>query len=394
MTDTAQHRLHALDAIRAIALLLGIVLHATMSFQIGLTGEGGWPIADSSPSQTLDITFYVIHVFRMSVFFFVAGFFAHLTFHRRGMRDFFRDRSKRILLPLVIFWPICISSIGLVLYWAVVKNSGGDVSGSAAPPVGEAYFPLTHLWFLYILIWLYALTIFGRELVVRVDSNGKLHSIVDALLSRLTNSYLLTPILAVPIVIALNQIGEWLWWGGIPTPDQSYIPVWPSLLIYLYIFTLGWLFDRQRELLNALKQKWAFHVILGLVLIVTCMSIAGFESNYLAVTDQQPKLTYAIFYGWAVTATTFGFIGAGMRFFDSENPRIRYLADASYWIYLLHLSIVMALQTLLMDAPLHWLIKFALINVLTFVPLIYTYKWFVRTSWLGAILNGKRLPAT
>ncbi|MEZ5312488.1 MAG: hypothetical protein R2862_01990 [Thermoanaerobaculia bacterium] len=63
-----------------LALLLGIVLHATMSFFFFL------PAQDVSQSTTLAVTFYVIHIFRMSVFYLIAGFFARLVFHRRGAR--------------------------------------------------------------------------------------------------------------------------------------------------------------------------------------------------------------------------------------------------------------------------------------------------------------------
>ena len=95
-----QDRFHALDAARAFALLLGIVLHATMSFFLVI------PAQDVSQSTTLGVTFYVIHMFRMSLFYFIAGFFAHLVFHRRGARAFVKDRAKRILVPMTAGWVV------------------------------------------------------------------------------------------------------------------------------------------------------------------------------------------------------------------------------------------------------------------------------------------------
>ena len=89
-------RFHALDAVRAGALLLGIVLHACMSFFLPI------PAMDVSQNGTLAVLFYVIHIFRMSLFFMLAGFFAHMTFYRRGTRAFIRERFKRIVLPMVI----------------------------------------------------------------------------------------------------------------------------------------------------------------------------------------------------------------------------------------------------------------------------------------------------
>lgn len=76
----AADRLHALDAVRGFALLLGIFFHATMSF---LVADGpAWLVTDTSSSSTLTIAFYVLHMFRMATFFLIAGFFAHLSFHR------------------------------------------------------------------------------------------------------------------------------------------------------------------------------------------------------------------------------------------------------------------------------------------------------------------------
>ena len=95
---SANERFHSLDAARVVALLLGIVLHATMSFFLVV------PARDSSQSLTLAVTFYVIHVFRMSLFYLIAGFFAHLAFHRRGARAFLKDRFKRIVVPMTAGW--------------------------------------------------------------------------------------------------------------------------------------------------------------------------------------------------------------------------------------------------------------------------------------------------
>src|SRR3970040_424558 len=108
-----EERLHSLDAVRAFALLSGIVLHATMTFMPRLT-SAAFP-SDSSQSPELQILLYVIHVCRMSLFFFIAGFFAHLMFHRKGAAGFLRDRAKRILVPLFGGWGVfCPLAMGVV----------------------------------------------------------------------------------------------------------------------------------------------------------------------------------------------------------------------------------------------------------------------------------------
>src|SRR3970040_1022924 len=125
-----EKRLHPLDAVRAFALISAIVLHATMTFMPGLT-SAGFP-ADSSQSPELQILFYVIHVFRMSLFFFIAGFFAHLMFHRKGAAGFLRDRAKRILVPLLVGWvlfgPL---AMGLVYIGLGASRAGGAAAAAA-----------------------------------------------------------------------------------------------------------------------------------------------------------------------------------------------------------------------------------------------------------------------
>src|SRR5450432_2344993 len=105
----APERLHALDAVRGFALLLGIVFHATISFVPAPAKI--WIVGDSHRSTTLAVTFFTIHVFRMTTFFLIAGFFAHMSFHRRGTKAFIGDRLKRIALPLLAGWPLVFAAI-------------------------------------------------------------------------------------------------------------------------------------------------------------------------------------------------------------------------------------------------------------------------------------------
>jgi hypothetical protein len=79
-----------------------------------------------------------------------------------------------------------------------------------------------------------------------------------------------------------------------------------------------------------------------------------------------------------------------MRFLSAHRPVIRYLADSSYWLYLLHLPLVFALQVWMSDWPLHWSIKFPLLLVIATALLLASYRYFVRNTFIGEILNGRR----
>ncbi|MEO8655997.1 MAG: acyltransferase family protein, partial [Ramlibacter sp.] len=92
----AGQRLHALDSLRASAMLLGIVLHAAASLTLFPLP---WPAHDVSRSAGFDALLGFIHGFRMQVFFFLAGFFGHLLWRRLGTRGFLLQRAKRIGVP-------------------------------------------------------------------------------------------------------------------------------------------------------------------------------------------------------------------------------------------------------------------------------------------------------
>ena len=92
-------RYHALDAVRGGVLILGVFFHATLSF---LPGAQMWIVMDQSRSVELSVLFFVLHIFRMTVFFVLAGFFGRLLLERLGVGAFVMNRAKRIAMPLVI----------------------------------------------------------------------------------------------------------------------------------------------------------------------------------------------------------------------------------------------------------------------------------------------------
>ena len=91
-------RYHDLDALRAFAMLLGIVLHGLLSF----VGWPIWPVQDANQSELYGLPLMFIHGFRMSLFFFVSGFFTMMMWQRRGTGGLLVHRFKRIVLPFFV----------------------------------------------------------------------------------------------------------------------------------------------------------------------------------------------------------------------------------------------------------------------------------------------------
>jgi peptidoglycan/LPS O-acetylase OafA/YrhL len=98
----------------------------------------------------------------------------------------------------------------------------------------------------------------------------------------------------------------------------------------------------------------------------------------------------AIVYPLATWTSTFAVIGLALQFLSGFSPTRRYIADASYWIYLIHLPIVMALQVLLAPLDWPWPVKFAVLLGVGLAVMFASYQLLVRHSVIGAVLNGPR----
>lgn len=390
--EQEQPRLHSLDAVRSAALLLGIFLHACLSFIPGI-GPDLWPISDTQKSTTLSVTMFVIHIFRMSVFFLIAGLLTRRLFHRSGLSAFFRNRASRILAPLALGWIVCFPWIVGIVLWALARANEGQLPRSLPHAMLEAGPNFLHLWFLYLLLWLYAIVLAGRFMLIALRCHKNVATRADRAL-RATISWPMGPLLlAMPIVIALLLITEWVGGMGVPTPGYTLVPPPVPMFIYLYVFVIGWMLDRQRSLLDVLALRWPANLLLGSLATLWCLlQLAGVEASFVVIESGSNKLAYAAAYGVALMCLTLAFFGAGVKYFSQSNATVRYVADASYWMYIVHLPVVMALQTALMLADVHWAIKLALINALTCAFLLITYHYGVRATWIGQLLNGQRRP--
>lgn len=387
---TSHERLHSLDAVRGFALLAGVVLHATMSFLPGFAATG-WPIVDNSPSVALGVTFFVIHMFRMTTFFLIAGYFGHMLFHRLGARAFVRNRSTRILVPLVVGWMVVFPAIVGSFVWAASKGAAPAPDPGSMPPAPMLAFPLTHLWFLYVLVLTYMATLSARRMFVRViDPAAVLRSRIDRLVAAAMSARVLFLAAAVPLAAALYTAPEWRAWFGIPTPDQSLIPNLPASVAFGLAFVLGWILQRQRGLLDQWRRDWTLYLGVAMTMTIACLSIVGLAPVFTPAPRGQGVLLYALCYAVGTWAWTFGIVGVGLRFFDSDSPVRRYLADASYWIYLVHLPVLFYLQVAMRDLPLHWSLKFPVVLAVAVALLFASYHALVRFTFIGEVLNGRR----
>ena len=389
MVGVGAERFHALDAVRGGVLILGVFFHATLSF---LPGQQMWIVMDSSRSAELSVLFFALHTFRMTVFFLLAGFFGRLLIERIGAGRFVLNRATRIAMPLAMFWPLVLTAFIATLLWAAAQANGGTLpDGPPPPPLTVETFPLLHLWFLYVLLIFYTATLILRSIVHVIDRSGALRARLIDPVVRLIAGPVAPLVLAIPVAAALFFKPNWMMWFGIPTPDTGLVPNTAALVAFGVAFSFGWLIHRQQQILQDWSARWGMYVGPAIGATVTALMIAGGPTPVIAVVEPSATtLAFAAFYAFAGWAWTIAIVGFAVRHLSGHSAARRYLADASYWIYIVHLPILIALQTVLAPYPWPWFAKYPLILAIAFIIMLASYQWFVRYSFIGAILNGKK----
>lgn len=388
-----QERIHALDAVRAFALLLGVFFHAAMSFIDVEVEKLNWAIADSSQSDTLMLFVGISHVFRMSLFFFIAGYFAHLVYHRKGAAEFAKNRTVRIAVPFVVGWCVIAPLLRVIWGWGQTR-SGGTTQIDLWPRLEEwltGSVNLTHLWFLYYLLLIYVLFVGLRHLLAdRLDESGDLRLRVDRVLQTLLQRRLAPVALSLPVAIAAIFEPSWNPGAGMPTPDRSLIPELIPIVGYITVFATGWIFRRTPDLLRLITTRIKSSLWLSLASLIL-------TSVFASILGIHPDLVPGLMrFLTAIAATSLmwyfnlAILGYALKRFANPSSTTRYVADASYWIYIAHLPLVCALQVLVAPWPLHWTIKYPLIVGIAFALLFASYHILVRYTVIGTVLNGRK----
>jgi hypothetical protein len=392
MNLSPQHniRLDYLDAVRSFALILGVIFHASLSF---IPVFIGWAVMDISTNGFVSIFVMINHSFRMELFFLIAGFFSHMKFHQRGGQSFLKSRLMRIALPLIVGWfllrPLIVSgwTMGAESMRGDVNILNGLLAGfESLGEIPKDFLTGTHLWFLYYLFIISVSIIFLRSFFrLYTPLNRKLTELSDGIIFWICNSWGAN-IVVIPTAACLWFMDHW----GMDTPDKSLVPDIEVSLIYGGFFLFGWLLNREPSLMNRFAEITWQKVLLCVFSMAVSVVLSSFEMNYSHTYYLFIKAGFMFSYAimmWSLVSLT---IGLCKRLFTRPSSVVRYVSDASFWIYLIHLPIVLWLQVSFAELPLNWIVKLVSISLITVFLSVVLYDAFIRSTFIGAALNGKR----
>ena len=376
-------RLYALDNLRALMMWLGIVLHVAA---IHMVNDSPLPWRDERTTKFADVLTAFIHAFRMRVFFILAGFFVAMLVQKRGVRGMLHNRLRRLGLQFAVFWPPLFAAVvvfALLFVHRMVRGTWG-LDPTLMPvgphvPTGPA---TMHLWFLWMLLWFCVLTAPVLWLGQRLPGAA---SAVTRVLGRLGGAPWGFMVLSLP----LAGVGA-LYPQGVVVPSGAFVPPLADWLHNGLFYLLGWALWRcEQPLFSLYTRRWALFALAGLPFFLTTGALVDAQ-RLGALPGWILPLGIAYAYNCASWLWSFAFIGLFLRYLQRPHVVLGYLADSSYWVYLLHMPLTIGFGALLYGVPLPALAKIALNVAATTAVCLASYHLFVRFTAVSSLLNGKR----
>ena len=367
-------------------MLLGLVLHTTMNYMVFPNAEV-WPYKDAQTSIAFDILVAFIHAFRMPTFFVIAGFFAAFQYDTRGASSLFYNRLKRIGLPLVCGWLILFP---MIIASSIFANTRTSLPYEPKPEdmtLSALFDHLMHLWFLYDLLIFYGVALLSMPLLVRIPQ--EIRKRVSDRFGEVASKTWGPLLFSAVTLLTLYPMQT----GTLDVSD-SFLPAPRVLCAYGVFFTFGWLLYQQRTILDTFSRRAWLYFTAGLVFFGLYLFFAN--KSYMAYQAGTPSLALYIAMMSALAVAMwfliYSAIGLFLRYLEKPLPLGRYLADASYWMYLVHLPFTMLLPALLASIGLPAVVKFSLVLGMTTAVTLVTYHYWVRSTFIGETLNGRRYP--
>ncbi len=345
-------RRYDIDWIRVIAIGLLLVYHVAIGFQpwgimIGF-------IANDRPWPSLWLPMTMLNVWRIPLLFFVSGMGVYFALRNRTWKRLLRERALRILLPF-LFGAVAIVPIHVYSWQRHYQFDVGYAPGPA------------HLWFLgnlfcYVVILSPLCYYLKRQ-------EGQPLARWAARLSR-------TPLALLPLFglgIAEVLIVR-------PQPFELYALTAHGFFLGLLAFFFGFLFvwcgaPFWRMLL---RWRWPFLVASVTLFAIRLVYLQPMTPGYWSSIESNC---------WILAIFAFGH-----RYLNQPGEALRYLSQAAYPVYIVHMAFLYWGSTLIFALNLAVPIQFVLVLVFTIVGCLASYELIRRVWFLRPLFGLKTRP--
>jgi len=361
-------RAEFLDWLRIIAIGFLLLFHTGMLF-VGW----GWHIENADTAVVLELPMDLAHRLRMPLLFVIAGASIFFALGRRRSGEVLVERSKRLLVPLVAGMFLIVPP--QIYYERLFRQQWtGDyfhyymekVLQLQVYPQGD--FSWHHLWFVaYLFIYcLLLVPLFARlrHRACRLRPGAWLYLLA---LPVGLNEAVLKPLFPE----SHNLVRDWYILGH-------------YALLFSYGFLLSWLPGSWQWLMQQRRKS----LLLGCAVVATIVTL---ESVGVLHDDTIGDAFAANLFTWVWLLVMLGY---GKRWLSHSNAALRYLREASYPVYILHQTVIIAVGYYVIQAPWSWQLKYLLVLALTLLICFVLYEALIRRLLpLRLIFGLKARPA-
>jgi peptidoglycan/LPS O-acetylase OafA/YrhL len=354
---TTGQRLLFFDNLRVFAMAMVIAHHAAQPY--GPTG-GPWLIQEPVRAAVLGAFFMVNRSFGMSLFFMIAGYFSVMSCDRVGPRTFLKSRLLRLGIPLLVF-----GLLTTALRVFVFEAKGGQPGPILPIEVGPLWF-VEHL-LLFSAVYALWRTIRPRRVdAVDMQANPPGYLTIAAFACGLA--------VVTGVVRLWFPIDKWLYLLGFFRVAFADVPR------DLCLFIVGML---------AYRHQWAtrFPTGAGMVWFGVGLTLAAlwyaydpwlYNALHVSGTAEEIQNIFVPF--WESFLCLGMCIGLTVLFrerADLQSRLTRWLAQAQYAAYIVHIFPVLVLQALLVGLLAPPLAKFAVV-ALAAIPASFLIGGLIR----------------
>jgi peptidoglycan/LPS O-acetylase OafA/YrhL len=346
--SAAPNRYDFLDWLRVLAIFVLLFFHTGMMF-VGW----GWHIENNEVLTALRVPMDISHRLRMPLLFVIAGAGMWFALRNRRGGGLIKERTARLLIPVLAGMLLIVPP--QIYFERLFRGQwdGGFVSFFFErvlqfQPYPQGDFSWHHLWFV---VYLYVYVFILLPLLLWWRAAKKV----------------LKP-------------GAWLFALGLPLALNEALlkPLYPEshkLIGDWYIFNHYLLLTLYGCLLASMRDAWDWfatrrQLSLGITLVVFGVAMLMFETGVIERDTPADALVANVF-TWAALMT---FIGYGRRYLSFCNPLLRWARDASYPIYILHQTVIIAIGYWVIQQPWHAWTKFAVVIVGTIAICVALYE--------------------
>jgi len=177
-------------------------------------------------------------------------------------------------------------------------------------------------------------------------------------------------------------------WSFGPDTSTSLIPSGRVVAYYAVFFAAGVASHSVRangkNWMSQLSKTWIAHVALTAALGGVLW--AALDATYEDAQNETWAGVLQTVYTWLMIV---GVISLASLLLNTSRRWIRFVSDSSYWLYLAHLPLVLIGQRWLQDVDWPIGLEFLLLVSTLTVVLLISYRWLIRPTPIGWLLNGR-----